>query len=47
MLRLVQEALLPRIFHDATAAGNYAKILNYNSAGKYVNNCWGGAEVNS
>lgn len=33
---------------DATAAGNYAKILNYNSAGKYVNNCWGGgAEVNS
>lgn len=27
---------------DATAAGNYAKILNYNSAGKYVNNCWGG-----
>ena len=27
---------------DATAAGNYAKILNYNSAGKDVNNCWGG-----
>ena len=27
---------------DATAAGNYAKILNYNSAAKYVNNCWGG-----
>lgn len=32
---------------DATAAGNYAKVLNYNSVGKYVNNCWGGAEVNS
>lgn len=31
---------------DATAAGNYAKVLNYNSVGKYVNNCWG-AEVNS
>lgn len=27
---------------DATAAGNYAKVLNYNSVGKYVNNCWGG-----
>ena len=25
---------------NATAAGNYAKVLNYNSPGKYIQNPW-------
>lgn len=25
---------------NATVAGNYAKVLNYNSPGRYVNNRW-------
>ncbi|ALI32484.1 serine acetyltransferase [Weissella cibaria] len=25
---------------NATAAGNYAKVLNYNNAGRYINNVW-------
>ena len=25
---------------NATAAGNYAKVLNYNNPGRYVNNRW-------
>lgn len=25
---------------NATAAGNYAKVLNYNNPGKFVNNAW-------
>ena len=25
---------------NATAAGNYAKVLNYNNPGRYINNVW-------
>ncbi len=25
---------------NATAAGNYAKVLNYNEPGRYIGNCW-------
>ena len=25
---------------DATACGNYAKVINYNNPGRYINNRW-------
>lgn len=31
---------------NATAVGNYAKVVNYNNPGRFVNNCWKTKEQN-
>lgn len=41
MLRIGAGSVVTHDIPDnATAAGNYAKVLNYNRPGKYVENRW-------
>lgn len=33
------------ILDNATAVGNYAKVINYNNPGRYINNRWENVQI--